>query len=142
MSEIAVSDRDKKVDQIEKAIGSLSPIQITHKDYFSKGVYAREIYIPKDTVLTGKIHKYQNLNVMSMGEMSVYMEDGSVLRVKAPFTVVSPPGTRRVAYAHEDTVWTTIHGTDETDVDAIELEFIAQTHQEYLSFCKQLKIGI
>lgn len=124
---------------LEDAIRRELPlIELPVKHHFSQGVYARELFIPKGTVLTGKIHKFQQLNIMSQGELSVLTEDG-VKRVKAPFTIVSPPGTKRVAYAHEDTIWTTIHGTELTDVDEIEKAFIAQTEQEYIEFCKALE---
>jgi hypothetical protein len=98
-------------------------------NHFSKGVYAREIFIPKGSFIIGKIHKHENLNILSKGDISILSIDG-VMRVKAPFTVVSSPGVKRLAYAHEDTVWTTIHGTDETDVDKIESEFIAKDYSE------------
>jgi len=130
------SDFDKVV-LIEEKMREHPQIDIPVKHYFSQGVYAREITIPKGTLLTGKIHKYQQLNIMSSGEMSVLTQDG-VVRVKAPFTIVSPPGTKRIAYAHEDTVWTTIHGTDETDLEKIEAHFIAKDEHEYLEFQKVL----
>lgn len=127
-----------KVHAIEDAIRrELKLIDLPVKHYFSKGVYGRELFIPKGTVLTGKIHKYSQLNIMSKGELSVLTEDG-IKRVKAPFTVVSPAGTKRVAYAHEDTIWTTIHGTEETDLEKIEEHFIAQSEVEYLDFCRSL----
>jgi hypothetical protein len=113
-------------------------LEVVH--YFSKGVYARELHIPKGITLTGKIHKYENLNILSKGELSVLV-DGEIVRISAPFTVVSPPGTKRVAYAHEDCIWTTIHGTEKRDVDMIEVEFIAQSEAEYLSFAEALKLG-
>lgn len=127
-----------KIDNLEEALRRGPTLDLPVKHYFSEGVYARELFIPKGTVLTGKIHKYTNFNIMSQGELSVLTESG-IVRIKAPFTVVSPPGTRRVAYAHEDTIWTTIHGTYETDVDKIEEKFIAQTYQEYLEYCKALE---
>ncbi len=130
----------EKVFAIEDEIRKLPPVNFNEKHYFSPGVYAREITIPKDTVLTGKIHKYAQLNIVSKGELSVLTEDG-IKRVKAPFTIVSPPGTKRIAYAHEETVWTTIHGTNETDLEKLETHFIAQTEEEYLAFCKILEIG-
>lgn len=132
----------EKVDALEAALREMEPADLPVKNYFSKGVYARELFIPKGTTLTGKIHKFENLNIMSKGDMSVMMDDGTVKRVQAPFTIVSPPGTRRAAYAHEDTIWTTIHGTESTDVDEIEGIFIAQTPAEYALFCETLlKIG-
>lgn len=104
-------------------------IEVPIKHHFSKGVYGREMTTIKGTFLVGKIHKYQSLNIISAGEVSVFSIDG-VIRVKAPYTFVSTPGAQRVIYAHEDTVWTTIHGTDETDVDKIEEEFIAKSYEE------------
>jgi hypothetical protein len=64
-----------------------------------------------------------------------------VKRIKPPFVVVSPPGTKRVAYAHEDSRWLTVHGTEKQDVEEIEKEFIAQTEREYIEFVEQLKLG-
>lgn len=127
-----------KVFAIEDAM-RLRPdqIELAVKHHFSQGVYARELLIPKGTTLVGKIHKYQQLNIMAQGEISVLVDD-EIRRVKAPFIVVSPPGTKRVAYAHEDTVWITVHGTEETDLDKIEEHFIAQSEQEYLDFCAKL----
>ena len=126
----------QKVTILEDGIRQeLAPVEIPVKHYFALNTYAREITIPKGTVLTGKIHKTEQLNILSKGDLSVLTENG-VIRVQAPFTVVSPPGTKRAAYAHEECVWTTIHSTPLKDVDQIELEFIAQSEQEYLEFVK------
>lgn len=110
--------------------------------HFSKDVYARELHIPAGTVLIGEIHKFQNLNILSKGRIQVSTENGMV-EVEAPFTVVSPAGTKRVARALTDCVWTTIHGTDETDIDEIKSHFIAKSEQEWLEFCNanQLELG-
>ncbi len=143
LQELVIADKNLpmavRIERLEAAISAGETIDLPVKNYFSKGVYARELHIPKGTVLTGKIHKYINLNIMSKGDISVLTENG-IERVQAPFTIVSPAGTKRVAYAHEDTIWTTIHGTDETDVDKIELEFTADSYEGYLSFCETLKI--
>ena len=99
-------------------------IEIPPVHYFAKGLYAREITVPKGTLLTGKIHNTEHLNIVSKGDISVLTEDGPK-RVQAPFTMVSQPGTKRVGYAHEETVWTTIHATEETDLDKLEADLIA-----------------
>ena len=118
--------------------GTFLLYELPVKHHFSQGVYGREMVIPKGTIVTGKIHKYTQLNILLCGELSVLTEDG-VKRIKPPFVVVSPPGTKRIAFAHEDSRWLTIHGTEETDVDKIEEKFIAQTEQEYLAFVEQTK---
>lgn len=122
-----------KVFQAEAVMKTLPQVEMPVTHHFAEGVYGRELFIPKDTILTGKIHKFSQLNILSKGEISVLTEEG-VKRVKAPFHIVSPPGTKRIAYAHEDCVWTTVHGTHEQDLDKIEEHFIAQTETEYLQF--------
>lgn len=128
-----------KVRDMERIMLAMPQVEIPVKHYFSKGVYAREILIPAGTTVTGKIHKFANLNILSQGEMMVSTENGVQL-VRAPFTVVSPPGTKRIAHTLTDCVWTTIHGTEKTDLDAIELEFTADSEQEYLEFCATQQI--
>lgn len=134
----AVEMRDQ-IAQLEAEMRAAGTIELAVVHHFSKDVYARELHIPAGTVLTGDIHKYANLNILSKGEISVSTESG-IERVCAPFTIVSPPGTKRVAYAHTDCVWTTIHGTAETDTDRIRAEFVADTYEGYLEFCETLKL--
>lgn len=134
----ALSTRDK-IFVIEEELRNLpDQLDLPVKHYFSQGVYARELFIPRGTLLTGQIHKFEQLNILSQGDISVMTEDG-IVRVQAPFTIVSPPGTKRIAFAHADSVWTTIHGTDETDLAKIEDHFIAHTEAEYQAFVEQAK---
>lgn len=133
-----VSDREK-VAMLEEEMFKHEQVNIPIKHYFSPGVYAREITIPADTVLTGRIHKYAQLNILSGGEISVLTDDG-MKRVAAPFTVVSPPGTKRIAYAHTECTWTTILATDEQDPEAIEATFTVATEQEFLDFVEAQKL--
>lgn len=99
------------------------------RHYFAPGVYAREMFIPKDVLITGKIHKTEHLNILSQGKLSI-SNKGESMTVEAPFTYVSPIGTKRAIYALEDSTWTTIHVTEETDLDALEDELIAETFEE------------
>ncbi len=101
---------------------------LTHR--FADNVYAREILLPAGTIVIGKIHRYGHLNIITKGHVSVLTEDG-VEELRAPLTFISKPGTKRVVYAHEDTVWTTIHGTRHTDVKKVEDDIICKTFAEY-----------
>ena len=137
MKQLTVRDQ---VTLIEDEMRKHPRIEIPMRHYFSPGVYAREITIPAGTLLTGRIHKYEQLNILSSGEISVLTEEG-MKRVKAPFTIVSPAGTKRIAYAHTECVWTTILGTDETDPDKIEQLFTVATEREFLAFSQQKITG-
>jgi quercetin dioxygenase-like cupin family protein len=138
MSELFDLSTREKVNVLERHMREMPQIEIPVRHYFSQGLYAREISIPAGALITGKIHKYPQLNILSKGEM-LLISDGEVQRVQAPMTVCSPPGTKRAAYAVSDCVWTTIHATDETDVEKIEAHFIAKDETEYLEF-SQLRL--
>jgi quercetin dioxygenase-like cupin family protein len=133
-------DRNRVLALEEAIRRDLDPVEMPVQHHFSHGVYGRELFIPAGTVLTGKIHKLDNLNILLEGELLVLTDQG-VKHVKAGHVEVSPPGTKRAAYALTDTRWLTVHGTHKTDVDDIEAEFVAQTEQEFLEFCgDQLKL--
>lgn len=121
-----------KVMELQKNMkesGDSLQLLVTH--HFAPGSYAREIFHPKGVVVIGKIHRHAHVNVISKGEVHVVSEFGTK-RIKAPATFVSQPGTKRCVYALEDTVWTTIHATDETDLKKIEEEIIAPSYEELI----------
>jgi hypothetical protein len=113
----------EKIFRLEREMVKFEQLEILTTHYFAEGLYAREIFIPKGVLLTGKIHKTEHLNILSKGDITVWTEDG-MKRLKSPYTLVSKPGTKRVGFAHEDTIWTTIHATKETDLEKLELELI------------------
>jgi hypothetical protein len=135
-----------KILALEAAMMAMPEHQIEIKTthHFAPGVYMREIFIPKGTTLTGKIHKTEHLNILSQGELSVWTEDG-VKRLTASTVIKSQPGIKRVGFAHEDCVWITVHhNLDESrDVDLIEERLIAKTFEEAIAFAetKQIKEG-
>lgn len=133
-----LTERDK-VALLESEMLKHEQIDIPVRHDFSPGIYARTIMIPAGTLLTGRIHKFEQINILSGGTIEVLTQDG-MKKVTAPFIVVSPPGTKRVAYAHTDCTWTTVLATEEKDPDVIEAKFTVATEQEFLEFA-QLMIG-
>lgn len=117
-----------RIANLKDEVLKLPQVEVPLVHYFSKDVYAREITIKKDTLLVGAIHRFKNMNIISKGRVTFLSIDG-MKTVEAPFSFVASPGVQRVIYAHEDTVWTTIHGTGETDLGKIEDEFIAKTYE-------------
>lgn len=99
------------------------------KHTFAPGVYVREIFIPKGTLIVGKLHKHAHPNFLMSGDVSVLTEEGPK-RLRGPMSMISPAGTKRVVYAHEDTVWITIHVTKKTSLREIEKHVIAKNYSE------------
>jgi hypothetical protein len=106
-------------------VGDCFPLKHTFVD----GAYVREITMPKGALLTSKIHKIRHPYFVLKGEVSVLTENG-VIRIKAPYSGITEAGTKRVLFIHEDTVWTTVHITNETDLEKIEKQIIAENYEE------------
>ena len=99
------------------------------KHSFGEGLYIRELTVPKGLLIVTKIHKKIHPFFLLKGDCSILTDEG-IIRIKAPFSGITKPGTKRVVYTHEDTVWTTVHATDKTDLLEIEEEIIAKTFDE------------
>jgi hypothetical protein len=124
----------EKIFKFENFLLSIDGLKIEPIHSFAKGIYARQILIPKGTFVTGFIHKHEGLNIVSYGKMSVVSDEGFYI-VEGPCTMVSKSGIKKAGYAIEDTLWTTIHATDETDIEKLEQELFTNKIDD-LEFCK------
>lgn len=99
------------------------------KHLFAPGAYGRQITVPKDHWVIGKIHKHSHLNFLMKGRVAVLTEDGLMV-MEAPFSFVSRVGAKRLVLALEECVWATVHLTDKTDLAEIEEEVIAKIYDD------------
>lgn len=132
----------ERVFALEEAIKkNCETITLPVRHFIAGGVYARELSIPAGTVLTGYIHKHEHVAIVSTGDISVYDEHG-LTRIKGPHTFISRPGIKRAGYAHEDTLFITIHrmsDPSETDIAELEKEFVTTTYTEFDDFMLTMK---
>jgi len=105
---------------------------VTH--VFAPDAMSRTMVIPKGVVIVGKIHKHAHLNIISYGHVMVYTEQDGLLELRGPIEFTSKPGTKRAVLALEETRWTTVHVTTETDLDKVEDYVIAKSYEEYEQF--------
>lgn len=105
------------------------PTQITLRvdHHFTRGVYVRTMYIPGGVALAGHIHRFPCISIVQKGDIIVATEQHGAVRLKAPTTLETPAGIKRVGYAIEDTIFTTVHAnpTDDKDVERLEAFLIA-----------------
>ncbi len=113
----------------EKILEDGRPIELEAIHHFAPGMYARELRIPAGVLLTGKIHKTEHLNILAKGRIEI-SNMGESKELIAPQIFVSPPGTKRAGYAHEDSVWITIHATEETDLEQLERDTVVDSFEE------------
>jgi len=113
----------ESINTFEQFLFTKNQIEIETTHHFCDGIYAREIFIPKGVVLTGKVHKTEHLNIIAKGKIKVLTNKG-IKEITAPCTMVSSSGTKRVGHALEDTVWITIHSNIKNIKDLKKLENI------------------
>ena len=95
------------------------PIPVVHR--FAPGLYIREITVPADTLMTGRVHRHEHFSAMVSGEMSTLVE-GSIQRIEGYHPFIAAPGTKRVGYVHSPVVWLTCHHNPDNlrDIEQIE----------------------
>ena len=119
--------------RLERAILDLPPEQIVDLEdatlhHFAPGVYVRELRIPAGTVLTGKIHKHEIMNILVSGTIRV-TTDAGIEELTGPMIFNSAAGSKKAGYALTDVVWLNVHPTESTDLEEIETEFIAPSFE-------------
>lgn len=119
------TDMDELLDFIEfrmVELGDLIDTEVKHR--FTKGLYTREFFGPAQSLVTSLKHKTEHQFIVSKGACAVFTEGRGWEIIEAPFHGLTVPGTRRLLYFFTDTVWTTMHVTDKTNVSEIESDII------------------
>jgi hypothetical protein len=96
--------------------------------HFAPGVYVRELRIPAGTVLTGKIHRYEIMNILVSGTIRVTTDRG-IEELTGPMIFNSAAGSKKAGFALTDVVWLNVHPTESTDLEEIEDQFIAPSFE-------------
>jgi len=115
-----VAEASETVYELESLLKGLPQIEIQVSHKFADGLYYREILIPKGSAMTGRVHKFSDMNVVFYGDMDILMEDGTMKRVVGPASFPGKAGVKQFGVANEDTLWATVHRTDLTDLEEIE----------------------
>ena len=109
----------EKILSLESSLREFPQLELPLTHVFAFGLYAREITIPKGTIMTGRIHKNVDLNIVYYGDMDVMTEHG-MKRVQGPCMFKGRANTKQIGYAYEQTRWVTVHATELTDLREIE----------------------
>ncbi len=123
----AIFDLQKAFESIEYDEDQQALCPLTH--FLADGIYARQMFIPAGMCIVGAIHKFAHINTISQGIIRVVSEFGSDELV-APITFVSQAGTKRAVFAVTDTIWTTYHATEETDISVIEKQIVCESYDD------------
>lgn len=129
MSELELKDQRNKITKLVECMKELPQVACPVVHRFAPGVYIREIFMPKDTYVIGKIHSTEHFNILLKGKVTVITTDG-MEDYEAPCTFVSSAGVQKIVYMHTDCTWQTVHVTNETDLKVIEKNVIVESYDQ------------
>lgn len=120
LTALDTSPNQARAFAIEAELKKYPQTDIPLDHQFCTGVYARSIFIPMGTLLTGLIHREESFFVVRSGILTVSTDDGDVT-VFPGFMSITKPGTKRIGLALTDVIVTTFHANPEElrDNDAL-----------------------
>lgn len=125
---VATLEKVRALESVIKELPKEDQIdwELLTSHHFCEGVYAREFFLPAGTVAVGKMHAKESFFLLVMGDATISTEGGVVQRIRAPYMAVTQPGSKRVVFAHEDTLFLTFHPNpdDERDMERLEARYI------------------
>ena len=108
-----------------------------YKHSFADGIYIREMRMKKGQLGFSAIHKHSYGFFLLSGILASSKEEG-VEEFIGPCYVVSPQGAKRIVYAIEDCIITTVHAnpTNTEDLNELAKINIVFTWEEYNEYIK------
>jgi len=84
------------------------------------GMYVRQIRIPAHTAFVGRKHKKFHYFMCLAGGAWVTAEGSEPANIKAGMVLLCRPGEQRIGVTYDETIFVTVHRTDETQLGSIE----------------------
>jgi quercetin dioxygenase-like cupin family protein len=136
-----VAPSREQIERLQAEMVKMPQVDLQTEHYFSEsGMYCRKVFRPAGTLIVGKVHKHHHLFLCAMGEIIAWTENG-MKRLQAGDVVESKPGTKRVTLAVTDAIGVTVHRTDKTDLDEIEVELVEPDNTALFDSSNLLKIA-
>lgn len=120
----AYFDKDRFMDAYESHVEDMPQLEIQTEHVLYGGVLTRKIIIPKGCLMTGAKHKIESIAIQIYGDMNILNDDCTETRITGYATICSKAGTRRMGYAHEESMWIGIYPTNAEDLDSAMIEII------------------
>jgi len=148
-SKLLVTNREK-VLELEKALIDIADgemIVTEHdtkvfplKHTFADGIYVRQMSMEEGSCVIGAIHNHLHVWFLLTGCISVATED-VIEDYIAPCYVVATPGTKRVIYANEDSIFVNIHKnpSNNKNIEELEKEIVSASYEEYKEYINKNK---
>ena len=110
------------------------------KHTFADGIYIRQMDMKSDSMVIGAIHNHLHAWFLLTGHLMVVTEDTTEEFI-APCYVLATPGSKRVIYAMEDSIFVNIHKNPNNikDIKKLEDEIVSLTFEDYEEYINKNK---
>ena len=110
------------------------------KHMFADGIYIRQMDMQADSVIVGAIHNHLHAWFLLTDHLAVVTEDTTEEFV-SPCYVLATPGSKRVIYALEDSIFVNIHKNPDNikDIKKLEEEIVSLTFEDYEKYINKNK---
>jgi hypothetical protein len=110
------------------------------KHTFADGIYVRQMDMKAGSVVIGAIHNHLHVWFLLTGHLAVATED-SIEEFVAPCYVLAKPGSKRVIYAIEESIFVNVHKNPKNikDIKKLEDEIVSLTFENYEEYINKNK---
>jgi len=110
------------------------------KHTFADGIYIRQMDMKADSVVVGAIHNHLHVWFLLTGRLAVITEDTTEEFI-SPCYVLATPGSKRVIYAVEDSIFVNVHKNPNNikDIKKLEDEIVSLTFEDYEEYINKNK---
>jgi len=113
-----------------KSIANIPDIPIKHS--FADQIYIRQMNMKQDQIVIGAIHNHQHAWFLMKGRVLIN-NNGEEIEHIAPCYTVSEPGSKRIIYALEDSIFVNVHKnpSNTKNIEKLEKEIVSFTIEKY-----------
>ena len=110
------------------------------KHTFADGIYIRQMDMKAGSIVIGAIHNHLHVWFLLTGHLAVATEN-SIEEFIAPCYVLAKPGSKRVIYAMEESIFVNVHKNPNNikDIKKLEDEIVSLTFEEYKEYINKNK---
>ena len=129
-------DRADGVNIVKGRVTDLFPL----KHSFADQIYVRQMSMKQNSFLVGAIHKHLHVGFLLTGHITVVTENSTEEYI-APCYTVSKPGSKRIIFANEESIFVNIHKnpSNTENIDELDKQIVCNTWEEYNEYIKSKK---
>jgi quercetin dioxygenase-like cupin family protein len=129
----------EQIDNLQVELSKLPQVEdMVTNHFFADGMYSRRVFRKAGTLIVGKVHLKDHFFICTKGEIIAWTENG-MKKLSAGDIIECKRGTKRVTLATMDSIGTTVHRTDKTNLDEIEAELIEPDETALFDSSNKLK---